>query len=58
METEPEKSEYRAFKSLLGRVLAVSREEMQRREAEYQERTKLKGKRGPKPKQKTKADSH
>jgi len=52
VKTEPETSaEYGAFKSLLGRVLAVPREEMQRREAEYQEQAKLNpARRGPKPK--------
>lgn len=46
-------AEYDAFKSLLGRVLVVPREEMQRREAEYQKRAKLNPtRRGPKSKRK------
>jgi hypothetical protein len=54
VKVEPETSvEYRAFKSLLGRVLAVSREEMQRREMEYQKQSKLNpNRRGPKAKRK------
>jgi len=54
VKTEPkDSSEYRKFKSLLGRVLAVPREEMVRREAEYQKQSKLNPhRRGPKRKQK------
>jgi len=45
--------QYDAFKSLLGRVLSVPREEMQRREAGYQKQSKLNpSRRGPKPKRK------
>lgn len=60
MNTESETSaEYLDFKSLLSRVLSVPREEMQRREAEYQKQAALNPKRrGPKPKHKTKADPH
>jgi hypothetical protein len=54
VKVEPETSvENRAFKSLLNRVLAVPREEMQRREAEYQKRANLNpNRRGPKSKRK------
>jgi hypothetical protein len=50
--TEPKtSSEYTAFKSLLRRVLTVPREEIKRREAEYQRQSKLSpNRRGPKPK--------
>ena len=59
MKIEAEKStEYQDFKALLGRVLSVSREEMQRREAEYQKRVTLNpNRRGPKPKLKPDSDS-
>jgi hypothetical protein len=55
VKAEPETSrEYRAFKSLLGRVLKVPREEMQRREAAYQAQSKLNPhRRGPKQKPKS-----
>jgi hypothetical protein len=48
--TDSESSaEYRRFKSLLGRVLAVPREEMERREVEYQRQSRLNpNRRGPK----------
>ena len=43
--------EYSAFDKLVGKVLTVSREEMQRRESEYQKQAALNpNKRGPKPK--------
>jgi hypothetical protein len=58
VKAEPETSaEYAAFKSLLGRVLAVPREEIQRREAEYQKHAKLNpNRRGPKTKRRRDAD--
>ena len=54
MKAESESSaEYQAFKSLLGRILSVPRDEMQRREREYQKQAALNPhKRGPKPKRK------
>jgi hypothetical protein len=58
VKNEPETSaEYRAFKSLLGHVLTVPREEMQRREADYQKKAKLNPfRRGPKAKRKRGSD--
>ena len=52
MKTEPNTSpEFDAFKSLLGRVLAVPHAEIVRREAEYRRQAALNPKRrGPKPK--------
>ena len=41
---------FQRFDALMGKVLLVPREEMQRREAEYQAMAALKPKRGPKPK--------
>jgi hypothetical protein len=38
------------FNYAIGRVLSVSKEELERREAEYQEARKGKPRRGPKPK--------
>jgi len=54
VKTEPETSAgYDAFKSFLGRVLAVPRAEMRRREEVYQQQSKLNpNRRGPKPKRK------
>jgi hypothetical protein len=54
VKTESETSaEYRAFKSLLGRVLSVPHAEIMRREALHQKQAALNPKRrGPKPKQK------
>ena len=44
-----ESTEYRAFKDLLGRLLAVPHSEIVRREAEYKKQTELNPrKRGPK----------
>jgi hypothetical protein len=56
---DPENTEeYRAFKSLMVRVFSVPREEMQRREAEYQRQAALSpNRRGPKPKPKPKPAS-
>ena len=46
-------AEYDTFKALLNRVVSVPREEIQRREAEYQKQVALNpNKRGPKPKRK------
>jgi hypothetical protein len=58
VKTEPETSaEYDAFKALLGRVLAVPREEIQRRESAYQKQSQLKpNRRGPKPNRKISSD--
>jgi hypothetical protein len=54
VKSEPETSaEYQAFKSLLGRVLAVPHSEIVRREAEHKKQSKLNpNRRGPKPKRK------
>jgi hypothetical protein len=53
MKTEPESTEYSAFKSLLGRVLAVPHTEIVHREGAYQAQSKLNpNRRGPKPKRK------
>jgi hypothetical protein len=47
-------TEYDTFKALLNRVVSVPREEIQRREAEYQKQVALNpNKRGPKPKRKS-----
>jgi len=60
MSTESETStEYRAFKSLLNRVLTVPRAEIERREAEYQKQSKQNPhRRGPKPKVKPSVSDH
>ena len=45
--------EYDTFKALLNRMVSVPREEIQRREADYQKQIALNpNKRGPKPKRK------
>jgi hypothetical protein len=51
MKSEPETSaEYKAFKSLLNRVMAVPRSVIEQREEEYKRRAALNpNKRGPKP---------
>jgi len=51
VKSEPHTSpEYVAFKSLLGRILAIPRSEIMRREAEYKKQSALNPhKRGPKP---------
>jgi hypothetical protein len=44
-------AEFRAFDALAGKLLSVSREEMQRRESEYRKQVAANPKRrGPKPK--------
>jgi hypothetical protein len=49
-------AEYEAFKDILGRVLSVPREEIQRREAEYKRKSEANPrKRGPKRKVKPSA---
>jgi hypothetical protein len=49
-------NEFNAFDKLVGKVLTVSREEMQRREAEYKKQSDANPrKRGPKRKVKTSA---
>jgi len=51
MKKPPTSAEYDAFKALLGKIVAVPREEMKRREAEYKAKAALNPtKRGPKPK--------
>ncbi len=53
------KTEFEAFTNLVDCVLAVPREELDRREKEYQKRVDLNPKRrGPKRKPKTSADGH
>ena len=52
-------AEFNAFDTLVGKVLTVSREEMQRREAEYKIRSDANPrKRGPKRKIKPSASGH
>jgi len=52
-------AEFRAFDALVGKLLTVSREEMQSREAEYQRQVQAKPvRRGPKPKIKPSASDH
>ena len=47
----PTSAEYNAFKVLLDRIVAVPRDEIQRRDAEYKKKAALNPtKRGPKPK--------
>ena len=41
---------FQRFGALMGKLVAMPREEMARREAEYQAQAALKPKRGPKPK--------
>ena len=51
MKSKPETSaEFTKFDETVRRVLSVSKEEMQRREAEYRASREGKPKRGPKPK--------
>lgn len=52
-------SEFDTFTELVGRVLAVPREELERREKEYREQVDQNPKRrGPRRKPKTSADAH
>ena len=49
MKAEPNTSEYNAFKALLNKLVAVPKEEIQRREAEYKAKADQNPKkRGPK----------
>jgi len=51
--------EFNAFDKLVGKVLTVSREEMQRREAQYKKQAEASpNKRGPKKKVKPSASDH
>lgn len=51
MKSKPEPSaEFKNFDATVKQVLSVSKEELQRREAEYQAERANKPKRGPKPK--------
>jgi hypothetical protein len=52
-------AEFNAFDGLVGRVLSVSREEMQRREAEYRKQVDANpNRRGPKRRVKPSASDH
>jgi hypothetical protein len=51
--------EFKAFDDLVGRLLTVSHEEIQRREAEYKKQMEARlVRRGPKPKVKLSASDH